>query len=247
LRHALERNELLLHYQPVIDMPSGKLTGMEVLLRWQHSKQGLIPPSGFILLAEETGMIAPIGEWVLRQSCLQIIAWREQGYDVPKLAVNISARQFRQKMLVADITRILAETGVEPRCLVLEITESMLVQNIEETIKTLHQLSTLGLEISVDDFGTGYSSLSYLKLYPIDTLKIDRSFVRDIATDPNDAAIIKAIIAMAHSLKIDVVAEGVETEEQLTFLTRQGCSRFQGNYFSQPLPFLEAEGRLQMH
>ncbi|MEK7842663.1 MAG: EAL domain-containing protein, partial [Pseudomonadota bacterium] len=236
LRHTLERNELLLYFQPVIDMPSGKLTSMEVLLRWQHPRHGLIQPDKFIPLAEETGMIVPIGEWVLRQSCLQIVAWREQGYNVPKLAVNLSARQFRQKTLVADIVRILHETGVEPSCLVLEITESMLVANVEETIKTLHQLSALGLEISIDDFGTGYSSLSYLKRYPINTLKIDRSFVRDIATDPNDAAIIAAIIAMAHSLKMRVLAEGVETVEQLDFLTRQGCGRFQGFYFSQPLP-----------
>ncbi len=247
LRHTLERNELLLHFQPVIDMPDGKLTGMEVLLRWQHPKHGLILPSKFIALAEETGMIIPIGEWVLRQSCLQIRSWQSQGYAVPKLAVNISARQFRQKTLVADITRILVETGVEPRCLVLEITESMLVENIEETIKTLHQLSALGLEISIDDFGTGYSSLSYLKRYPINTLKIDLSFVRDIATDPNDAAIIAAIIAMAHSLKMGVVAEGVETEEQLTFLTRQGCDRFQGYYFSKPLSAVEVENKLWKH
>ncbi len=245
LRHTLERNELLLHFQPVIDMPGGRLTSMEVLLRWQHPRHGLILPSKFIPLAEETGMIIPIGEWVLRQACLQIKAWQSQGYDVPKLAVNISARQFRQKTLVADITRILAETGVEPRCLVLEITESMLVENIEETIKTLHQLSALGLEISIDDFGTGYSSLSYLKRYPINTLKIDQSFVRDIATDPNDAAIIGAIIAMAHSLKMGVLAEGVETEEQLDFLTRQGCGRFQGFYFDKPLPSAEIMSRLQ--
>ena len=247
LRHSLERNELLLYFQPVIDMPSGKLTSMEVLLRWQHPSQGLILPDKFIALAEETGMIVPIGEWVVRQSCLQIVAWREQGYNVPKLAINLSARQFRQKTLVADITRILHETGVEPSCLVLEITESMLVANVEETIKTLHQLSALGLEISIDDFGTGYSSLSYLKRYPINTLKIDQSFVRDITTDPNDAAIIGAIIAMAHSLKMKVLAEGVETVEQLDFLTRQGCGRFQGYYFSKPLPAAEVENKLWKH
>lgn len=241
LRHALECNELLLNFQPVIDMPSGKLTSMEVLLRWQHPELGLVSPVKFIPLAEENGLIVPIGEWVLRQSCLQIMAWRDQSYEVPKLAVNISARQFRQKSLAADIMRILDETGVSANCLVLEITESMLVENIEETIKTLHQLSALGLEISIDDFGTGYSSLSYLKRYPINTLKIDRSFVRDIATDPNDAA----IIAMAHSLKMKVLAEGVETLEQLDFLTRQGCGRYQGFYFSKPLPAAEIVSRLQ--
>jgi diguanylate cyclase (GGDEF)-like protein/PAS domain S-box-containing protein len=247
LRHALEHNELLPYFQPVIDIPSGKLTSMEVLLRWQHPEQGLIPPSRFIPLAEESGLIVPIGEWVLRQSCLQIRAWQEQGYDVPKLAVNLSARQFRHKTLVADVARILAETGVEGSCLTLEITESMLVENVEETIKTLQQLNALGLEISVDDFGTGYSSLSYLKRYPVNTLKIDRSFVRDITTDPNDAAIIAAIIAMARSLKIQVVAEGVETEEQLAFLTGQGCGCYQGFYFSKPLPAAEIVSKLWKH
>jgi len=247
LRHTLEHNELLLYFQPVIDMPGGKLTSMEVLLRWQHPRHGLILPLKFIPLAEEIGFIVPIGEWVLRQTCLQIRAWQERGYEVPKLAINFSARQFQQKTLAADIMRILHETGVEASCLVLEITESMLVENVEETIKTLHQLSALGLEISVDDFGTGYSSLSYLKRYPINTLKIDLSFVRDITTDPNDAAIIAAIIAMAHSLKIGVIAEGVETEEQLTFLTRQGCVRFQGFYFDEPLPVAEVENRLWKH
>jgi diguanylate cyclase (GGDEF)-like protein/PAS domain S-box-containing protein len=244
LRHALERNELLLYFQPVVDMPGGKLTSMEALLRWQHPQHGLIPPSRFIPLAEEIGLIVPIGGWVLRQSCLQIRAWQEQGYEVPKLAVNLSARQFRHKTLVADVARILAETGVEGDRLVLEITESVLMENVEKTVVTLHQLSALGLEISIDDFGTGYSSLSYLKRYPINTLKIDQSFVRDITTDPDDAAIITAIIAMARSLKMKVLAEGVETEEQLTFLTQQGCSRFQGYYFGMPLSAAEVENKL---
>ncbi|MCX7185382.1 MAG: EAL domain-containing protein, partial [Nitrosospira sp.] len=247
LRHSLERNELLLHFQPVIDMPGGRLSSMEVLLRWQHPSQGLILPDRFIALAEESGMIVPIGEWVIRQACLQIIAWQSQGYAVPKLAVNLSTRQFRQKTLVADITRILAETGVEGSCLTLEITESELVENVEDAIKTLNQLSALGLEISIDDFGTGYSSLSYLKRYPINTLKIDRSFVRDIATDPDDAAIIGAIIAMARSLKMKVLAEGVETKEQLDFLTLHGCTCYQGYYFSRPLPAAEIENRLRKH
>ena len=247
LRHALERNELLLHFQPIVDMPGGKLTSMEVLLRWQHPQLGLISPARFIPLAEENGLIVPIGEWVLQQSCLQRMAWRNQGYDIPKLAINLSIRQFRHKTLVADIARILAETGMEGNSLTLEITESMLVENVEETIRTLQQLNALGLEISIDDFGTGYSSLSYLKRYPINTLKIDRSFVRDIATDPNDAAIIAAIIVMARNLKMQVIAEGVETEEQLAFLLQQGCNRFQGFYFSEPLPASEIENRLWKH
>ncbi|MDP3280745.1 MAG: EAL domain-containing protein [Nitrosomonas sp.] len=247
LRHALERNELLLYFQPVVDIPGKKPASLEVLLRWQHPQQGLISPDKFIPLAEETGMIVPIGEWVLRQSCLQIRAWQEQGYDVPKLAINLSVRQLRQKTLIADIIRILNETGVEASCLALEITESMLVENVEAMIQTLNQLSALGLEISIDDFGIGYSSLSYLKRYPIDTLKIDKSFVRDIATDPDDAAIIEAIIAMACRLKIKVIAEGVETEEQFTFLARQGCRLFQGFYFSQPLTATKVRNKLRKH
>jgi EAL domain-containing protein (putative c-di-GMP-specific phosphodiesterase class I) len=220
---------------------------MEVLLRWQHPQQGLIPPSKFIPLAEERGLIVLIGEWVLRQSCLQISTWQEQGYDVPKLAVNLSARQFRHKTLVADVARILAETGVEGSCLTLEITEGVLMEDGEQTVETLRQLNALGLEISVDDFGAGYSSLSYLKHYPVNTLKISRSFVRDITTDPNDAAIIASIIAMARSLKMQVIAEGVETEEQLAFLAGQKCGCYQGFYFSKPLPAAEIVSRLQQH
>lgn len=244
LHHALERNELLLHFQPVIEMPGRRVIAMEVLLRWHHPEHGLIPPVKFIPVAEENGLIVLIGQRVLRQACLQIKAWQSQGYKVPKLAINVSARQFLKKTLLSDITDILAETGVSANQLVLEITESMLMDNAEETSKMLHQLNILGFGISVDDFGTGYSSLSYLKRYPIDTLKIDRSFVRDIAIDPDDAAISTAIIALAHSLKIKVVAEGVETEDQLDFLIQQGCDRYQGFYFSKPLPAEDIEKML---
>lgn len=245
LRHALERNELLLHYQPMVDMPSGKLVGMEVLLRWQHPEQGLIPPLKFIPLAEETGLIVPIGEWVLKSACLQLRAWQDQGYDLPLLAINLSARQFRQKTLAETIARILGETGVEARFVELEITESILMENIDEVVETLRKLSDMGLEISIDDFGTGYSSLSYLKRFPIDKLKIDRSFVQDIATDPDDAAIVTAIIALAHSLQMKVIAEGVEEVAQLAFLSRQGCDQYQGYYFSKPLPASEVVTKLQ--
>ena len=242
LRTALKRDELLLHYQPIVNMHGSKAYCLEVLLRWQHPKRGLIFPEKFIRLAEDIGMIAQIGEWVLRESCLQIKAWHSQGYkELPKLAINLSPRQFRKKTLVADIARILGETGVEGHCLILEITEGELIENVEETIETLRQLRALGFEIAVDDFGTGYSSLSYLKRYQIDTLKIDRSFVRDITNDPDDDAIVSAILAMAHSLKIQVIAEGVENKEQLAFLVSQGCSRFQGDYFSQPLLAAEIE------
>ncbi len=235
LRNAIKQNELLLHFQPVVSMPGKKLKGIEALLRWQHPRLGLISPHKFIPLAEESGLIVPIGEWVLKTTCLQIKAWQDQGYAVPKVAINLSVRQFRHRSLVADIERILDETGVAAYCLTLEITESMLAQDVYDVAKVLNQISTMELDISMDDFGTGYSNLSYLKRFPIDTLKIDRSFVRDIATDTNDSAIIEAIIAMAHSLNIRVVAEGVETEEQLNFLQQRGCDCFQGFYFSMPL------------
>ena len=235
LHNALKHDQLRLYFQPVFSMPNSKMKSMEALLRWQHPRLGLIPPLKFISLAEETGMIVQIGEWVLKTACLQIQAWRKQGYEVPRVAINLSVRQFQHKTLLADISRILNETGVEAHCLSLEITESTLALNEEKATRILNQLSAMGIEIALDDFGTGYSSLSYLKRFPITTLKIDRSFVRDIATDPNDAAIITAIIAMASSLNIKVIAEGIETEEQLTFLTKQGCSHYQGYYFSKPL------------
>ncbi len=245
LRHALERSELLLHFQPMVDMAGGKLVGLEVLLRWQHPEQGLIPPLKFIPLAEETGLIVPIGEWVLKSACLQLKAWQDQGYDLPLLAINLSARQFRQKTLAETIARILDETGVEARFVELEITESILMDNTDEAAETLRKLNDMGLEISIDDFGTGYSSLSYLKRFPIDKLKIDRSFVQDIATDPDDAAIVTAIIALAHSLQMKVIAEGVEEAAQLAFLSRQGCDQYQGYYFSKPLPAAEVVTKLQ--
>ena len=245
LRHALERNELQLHLQPVVSMPDEKIKNLEVLLRWQHPEQGLVMPIKFIPLAEETGLIVPIGEWVLKATCMQIKAWLEKGYEVPRMAINLSVRQFRHKTLVADIKRILDETGVAAHYLTLEVTESMLVKNVDEAVGILSQLNAIGLDIAMDDFGTGYSSLSYLKRFPINTLKIDRSFVRDIATDPNDTAIVTAIIAMAHSLNMDVIAEGVETEDQLTFLKKQGCNHYQGYYFSKPLLASEIVNKLQ--
>lgn len=245
LRQALVRDELLLHFQPIVDMAGDKLAGMEALLRWQHPEQGLIPPLKFIPLAEEIGLIAPIGEWVLKSACVQLKAWQNQGYDVPRLAVNLSAKQFRQKTLAETIARILDETGVAARFIELEITESILMENVDEVVDTLHKLKEMGLEISIDDFGTGYSSLSYLKRFPIGKLKIDRSFVHDIATDPDDAAIVTAIIALAHSLQMKVIAEGVEEAVQFAFLSRQGCDQYQGYYFSKPVAASEMVTRLQ--
>jgi len=235
LHQALVRDELFLNFQPIGDVRSSKLAGMEVLVRWQHPRLGLIPPLKFIPLAEEIGLIVPIGEWVLKAACMQLQAWRQQGYDIPRLAINLSVKQFRQRTLVETIAQILAETGVEARCLALEITESLLMENTDELADTLRKLSAMGLEISIDDFGTGYSSLNYLKRFPINSLKIDRSFVMDIATDADDTAIVTAIIALAHSLQMKVIAEGVENGQQLAFLRQQGCDQYQGYDFSEPL------------
>jgi diguanylate cyclase (GGDEF)-like protein/PAS domain S-box-containing protein len=241
LRHALERDELLLHYQPKIDIRSGRIVGVEALVRWRHPEFGLVPPDKFIPLAEETNLIIPIGEWVLRTACEQGSRWRERGLPAWRMAVNLSARQFRHKNLLKPIFRILRETGFDPHHLELEITESLIMQGAGQTIAILEELDEAGIHLSLDDFGTGYSSLSYLKRFPIDTVKIDSSFVRDIHTDPNDAAITSAIIAMAHSLKLSVIAEGVETEEQLAFLRERGCDEYQGFLFSRPLPAEEME------
>ncbi|BBP03013.1 EAL domain-containing protein [Sulfuriferula plumbiphila] len=255
LRRALERDELRLYYQPKVDLASGAVIGLEALLRWAHPVRGMIPPDQFVPLAEETGLIVPIGEWVLRTACLQIKAWQGEGMPLLPVAVNLSARQFRQPSasgetegrplsdeaagvhdLVETIERVLGETGVDPSCLELEITESILMQNLSTAANILQALSAKGMRIFIDDFGTGYSSLSYLKRLPIDTIKIDKSFVGDITTDQDDAAIVAAIIAMAHSLRLKVVAEGVETQEQFDFLLERGCDAMQGYFYSKPLP-----------
>jgi len=244
LRYALDRNELVLHYQPIMDMPDHRLHSVEALLRWRHPEHKLIAPDKFIGLAEETGLIIPIGAWVLKTVCAQIKTWQVQGYHVPKVAINLSARQFRDKELINNIARILNETGVAAHYITLEITESMLIDNIEKVVETLNQLNAMGIRISIDDFGTGYSSLSYLKRFPIHTLKIDRSFVRDIVTDKNDHTIVATIIAMAHSLGMDVTAEGIETEEQLDLLIAQQCDHYQGYHFSRPVAAPEIEPML---
>jgi EAL domain-containing protein (putative c-di-GMP-specific phosphodiesterase class I) len=235
LRQALDRNEFLLHYQPQIDLASGAIIGAEALIRWQHPEWGLVPPAEFIPLAEETGLIFPIGQWVLTEACAQARAWREAGHPL-RVAINLSGRQLAQKGCAAEIERAIGEQRLAREALELEITESLLMQDLDQTATTLAALAALGLTITMDDFGTGYSSLSYLKRLPIDTLKIDQSFVRDIHRDPDDAAIVQAIIAMSHSLGIRVIAEGVETAEQLAFLERHRCDSVQGFYLGRPLP-----------
>ncbi|MXS82519.1 EAL domain-containing protein [Nitrosomonas oligotropha] len=245
LHRAIRNNELILYYQPIIDMNTNDLVSLEVLLRWQHPEKGLIPPVQFIKLAEETGLILPIGDWVIRSVCEQLKAWQDQGLSVPRIAINLSVKQFQKKLFVQDVANILTQAKVSASCLTLEITESMLAENIVEVNETLQQLSAMGFKISIDDFGTGYSNLSYLKHYTIDALKIDRSFVRDIAIDENDAAIVTAIIAMAGSLNIQVIAEGVESKEQIDFLKQRGCSQYQGFYFSKPLSALETIRKLK--
>jgi len=244
LRVGLERQEFTLYYQPQVDMRTSKVVGVEALLRWQHPERGLLSPATFILVAEESGLIEPIGQWALRTACQRAKAWLDAGYPPLKVAVNISSRQLiHPREFARGISRILNATGLDPRFLELEMTESLLVQNAEENIAVLRRLGQDGVRIAVDDFGTGYSSLSYLRQLPIDTLKIDRSFVRDIETDPEDMAIIQAIIAMAHSLSLQVTAEGVETRGQLEALERLGCDEYQGYLFSRPLPAEEIAAR----
>ncbi|MBV8633462.1 MAG: EAL domain-containing protein, partial [Burkholderiaceae bacterium] len=235
LRSALERHELLLHYQPQVDLATGRVVGVEALLRWEHRELGMVPPGRFIALAEETGLIVPIGAWVLQTACRQAREWQAAGFGSLRVAVNLSARQFSQKDLVESVAETLVETGLDPACLEIELTESLVMTDVERAIGVLRNLKFLGVKLSIDDFGTGYSSLSYLKRFPIDVLKIDQSFVRDITVDAEDAAIAAAIISLAHSLKLQVIAEGVETEAQLTFLRRHGCDQMQGYYFSRPV------------
>lgn len=234
LRRALERNEFEVFYQPKINLSTQKVLGMEALLRWRHPESGLISPTEFIPLAEETGLIVPIGEWILRTACAQTKLWHDQGFKL-QVAVNLSARQFAQPNLAENIIGILGETGFNPRFLNLEVTESSIMKNSEAVVKTLAELKNTGIEISIDDFGTGYSSLGYLKHLPIDTLKIDKSFINEVTTNPNDAALVMAIVSLAHNLRLKVVAEGVETEDQLKFLHLLRCDEWQGFFFSQPV------------
>jgi EAL domain-containing protein (putative c-di-GMP-specific phosphodiesterase class I)/GGDEF domain-containing protein/ABC-type amino acid transport substrate-binding protein len=244
LRGALERDEFVIHYQPRFDSASGDAVGFEALLRWNHPDRGLLPPGEFIGVLEETGAIVAVGEWVFRSACEQVIAWERAGLQPLPIAVNLSASQFRNRSLDVAIARVIAETGVNPGLLELELTESSLMHDPEEAVRTLRHLESYGLKLSVDDFGTGYSSLAYLKRFPLDSLKIDRTFVRDAPTNADDAAITKAIIQLAHTLGLRVVAEGVETEEQSELLRSLGCDEMQGYLFGRPMPAEEAASLL---
>jgi diguanylate cyclase (GGDEF)-like protein/PAS domain S-box-containing protein len=245
LRLALEKKELFLVYQPQMDVATGKISGLEALLRWQHPDLGLVPPDKFIGIAENSGLIMSIGEWVLRTTCQQARKWQDEGLSAIPIAVNVSAVQFRHEGFCELIRRVLRETGLAPQYLELELTESLLLANADVTLSVLQELKTMGLKLAIDDFGTGYSSFSYLKRFPVSKLKIDRSFVRDVAVNPDDAAITTAIISMAKSLSLKVIAEGVEDEAQISFLRAHHCDEIQGYYFSKPLPVDEVADKLR--
>jgi diguanylate cyclase (GGDEF)-like protein len=236
LHGAVERNEMVVYYQPLIDLHSRQITAMEALVRWQHPTKGLVSPAKFIPIAEANGLIVPIGEWVLRTACAQTRAWQLAGLPPIRISVNLSARQFEQLNLVEVVSQILEETGLEASYLELEVTESFLMGDVQRSVNTLEQLRELGISLALDDFGTGYSSLNYLKRFPVTMLKIDRSFVQDVTSNPDSAAVTDAIIALAKSLRLNITAEGIETQEQLEYLQRRGCEEGQGFYFSRPVP-----------
>ncbi|MEA5566847.1 putative bifunctional diguanylate cyclase/phosphodiesterase [Anabaena sp. UHCC 0399] len=236
LRGALERNEIIVYYQPLIDLPSGEIKAVEALVRWQHPTRGLVSPAQFIPIAEANGLIIEIGEWVLRTACAQNLAWQRAGLPPLRMSVNLSARQFEQADLVKVVNQILQETNLHPSYLELEVTESFLMTDVQRSVKTLKKLRELGVWLALDDFGTGYSSLNYLKQFPVNMIKIDRSFVQDVVSNTDSAAVTDAIIALAKILHLKITAEGVETQEQLDYLQKRGCHEGQGFYFSRPVP-----------
>jgi diguanylate cyclase (GGDEF)-like protein len=238
LRHAIDRHELEVHYQPVVDLATGRFSEVEALLRWKHPQHGMMAPTQFIPLAEETGLILPIGRWVLEETCRQVRQWQQQHSSATSLvvSVNLSARQLQHPALAEEITAILQATSLSPACLKLEITESAMMQEADTTIRTLRKLKHLGIQLAIDDFGTGYSSLAYLKRFPIDILKIDRSFVDQLGQNAEDTAIVQAIITLARTLNLCVTAEGIERADQLDMLRVLGCDHGQGYFFARPLP-----------
>jgi EAL domain-containing protein (putative c-di-GMP-specific phosphodiesterase class I) len=247
LRYAIERHEFVLNFQPKVELVHDKVVGLEVLIRWHSGKRGVVSPAEFISLAEENGQIVALGEWVLRAACKQYVEWHKAGCAPGSIAVNVSGRQLRSEHFIRMVRDVLESTQMPTSALELELTESFLMENEDQVMRTLNELRALGLHLSVDDFGTGYSSLSYLKRFPISTLKIDKSFVQDIPGDDEDLAIVAAILRMASALKLEVVAEGVETSEQLRILREMGCGIVQGYFFSRPLSVADCTNYLQEH
>jgi diguanylate cyclase (GGDEF)-like protein/PAS domain S-box-containing protein len=245
LRAAIERNQLVLHYQPKVALDSGRINGFEALVRWQHPTSGLLPPAEFLPVAEQAGLIVPLGESVLRTACAQARQWQESGFSPMPVSVNFSANQFRTEQVTETVDRVLRETPLDPHLLEVEITESTMMENQGVALRSLQRMKGIGITVSLDDFGTGYSSLSYLKGFPVDAIKIDRSFTRDLSTDSDTATITAAIISMAHTLNLRVVAEGVETDAQLAFLRDCGCDEIQGYLFSRPVPADQATSLLR--
>ncbi|NWA43681.1 EAL domain-containing response regulator [Pseudomonas reactans] len=241
LRQAVERNEFIVHYQPKVELATGQLCALEALLRWDRPGHGAVSPAVFVPVLESLGLIVPVGRWVIEAVCQQIAAWQRSAIGAVEVSVNVSGHQLIEGDLIADIARILAQTGVEPHWLEVELTEGSLMENTQHTIFSLQRLHDMGVKISIDDFGTGYSSLAYLRRFPIDTLKIDIAFIREVTSNPQDAAITRTIIELAHSLNLRVVAEGVETQAQLAFLKAAGCDQIQGYLFSRPLPVATLE------
>ena len=236
LRQAVERDEFLVRFQPQVTIDSRELCGAEALVRWQHPERSLVDPAGFITVAEQTGLISAIGEIVLRKACQQGMDWIRAGLNCPRISVNVSPRQFYQRDFVGTVVNILMQTGFDPKLLELEITESVAMQKSDRSIRLLKKLRDMGITIAIDDFGTGQSSLSYLKNFPVDTVKIDKSFVSGVTTRPNDQSIVTAVLLLANQLGLRTIAEGVETEEQCTFLKKRGCAQLQGYLISRPLP-----------
>ncbi|HKL48916.1 MAG TPA: GGDEF domain-containing phosphodiesterase, partial [Desulfuromonadales bacterium] len=245
LRRALERQEFVLHFQPKVDLVNGRIFGSEALVRWNHPEKGMISPGSFIPLAEEIGLIVPLGLWVLEEACRCNRRWQEAGFDPGTVSVNLSARQFREADLPSTIEQALEKNGMAPHLLDLELTETMVMDDPQKAVETMQRLKTLGICLSLDDFGTGYSSLNYLRWFPVDTLKIDRSFIVDAVESPTGASLTTSVIALAHSLNLVAVAEGVETLEQLQFLKNCSCDSFQGFFFSKPVPADEFETMLR--
>ncbi len=236
LRRALAEDQFMLYYQPQVDLASGQIVGAEALLRWNRPGKGIATPVAFLARAEENGLILPINEWVLREACRELKGWHDAGLSRIRIAVNLSPVQFRKRTVPLLVAKVLAETGLEGQYLDLELTESIMMQDMSAVERDLHQLVELGVHLAIDDFGTGYSSLAYVKRFPVDRIKIDQSFVRNMVDDVNDAAIVRAIITLGHSLNVTVVAEGVETVDQLARLRAEGCDEIQGYYFGKPMP-----------